>query len=172
METGRVSLSEIAESLLDGAGELTHILDRQTGEVLIVPEDAERDLLEWAGASPAEIDELEDVGFALDEFDPARFVRIPGPYERHELHAMRAFARSRPPGPDAGRLLDATYGRGLYRRFKDEAYRQGVQDDWFAFRLRHVAPIARKWATDKAVTFIDDLAEQGRGTPDARDLDD
>ena len=152
------SLREVADAFGVNVDYLTHYLDLQERNVVIHQEGGTGDTLAALGATEEQIAEQDEFGNGLDDHFPDRLLRLPDSFEVPELVAIREFARTQPPGPDRDRLVDATYGLGLYRRFKDEAYRQGLLDAWFAHRDRYFAEAARVWLSGADLPFVDDLA--------------
>lgn len=159
MRSRPLPLSAIVDAL-DCADEcLTQFLDVRSGEVFVVPEDAGADLLaDIVGEKRLRLARGDERDLpALDDIQPERFRRLPSQLELEEVHVLRDFARSHPSDDERRQLLDATYGRGLYRRFRETVQRLGLRDAWQAYRTRWLAACAREWLQEEELPFVDDL---------------
>lgn len=112
--------------------DLTHewYLDLQSGDVFVVADDVEEDVL------PVPRDELED---------SPRFLPI-AREDSHEAYGdMVEFAETVPP-PLRQRLEQALHGKGAFRRFKDVLLSaMHERERWFRFREGRLDARGREW---------------------------
>ncbi|GAB5561808.1 MAG: hypothetical protein SynsKO_34550 [Synoicihabitans sp.] len=139
--------------------------DRQTGNVVTIDDgtmqlasDAEDQglTLEEVETDSEIIAEMLPLAWAVvTDFANARFVRLPTKWDFHEYRRMEEFIESLPEGRAQGRLWRAVGRKGAFRRFKDEAHRLDVIDDWYAFRQNALRQLLQRWAQDNAIEIAD-----------------
>lgn len=70
---------------------------------------------------------------------------------------MKGFCLSLDEGDARDRLLDAIHGHGAFRMFKNEAYRLGIQEDWYRFRNAALKRIAAEFLEAKGMPYVDEV---------------
>lgn len=128
----KVDLEELIMALEGwGSDQIRHFLDTETGEIIALMEDAE-DYDEWS-----------------EKFDAAEFGRyreIEKLAGRESFEVMEQFALSLPESRARRAVLDALSRNKPFRRFKDAVHDDlAPRDQWFAFRDRAYAALARDW---------------------------
>lgn len=158
-----VRLSEL-ENGFEAPEEWTGCFDRVTGNVVVIDdgtmraaEDAEEEALTGAAALerawdviPEAFPQAREIARDLKE---ERFLRLPTTRDFHEYRRMEEFIDSMPAGEAQERLGQAISGKGVFRRFKDEAMRIGVIDGWYKFRDETLRQFLRDWAADHNLTL-------------------
>ena len=96
-----------------------------------------------------EEDEDEDDGES-----EAYWRELPGRYEMHDMGTMRTFAQAHG-GASSDDLLDATHGRGAYRRFKDEADKHNLLDAYYAYQRDAHREVAIGWFDKLGLTWTE-----------------
>jgi hypothetical protein len=126
----RVDLEELAMALEDASGEIGWCLDTETGEVIILDEQA----------TEIEADESE------------RYLPIPHADSQTGYEDMQDFIET-VQNPHFRELLEVSIqGRGAFRRFKDTVGRDSVElQRWFAFRNQRLEERAREWLADEGL---------------------
>ena len=167
----KVKLSEIADSIDAGSDTLEFVVDRQTGEVIALPEDMDRfdededldakGLPQWQ-REQAELARL----IATDESD--RFVPLPGRDDYDGWGIMSGFVEGLEPGVAREVLESAIHGKGAFGRFKDGAARYGLLDRWYAYRDGCLREIAAEWCKEHGVEWEDDRPGEGSGSGPGR----
>jgi Uncharacterised protein family (UPF0158) len=149
-----VKLNDIIEALEAAGGELTHYLDKRTGEiVLLTTEDmeaAEEDELiseypDWQRESILKAREI----LNSDE----NFVALPDQSDIHEYQIMEDFCltfQDRRFGED---LANQIKGSGAFRRFKNAIHERGVEKDWYQFRRTEFERIAIEWLEEEGIPY-------------------
>ena len=88
------------------------------------------------------------------------FLELPGPFEFHEYSVMEDFASSLP-APARSRVLAAMRGRGAFRGFKHAVDREGVRDQWFAWRDEALRALAIDFLDAEGIPYVDEQEPSG-----------
>ncbi len=83
------------------------------------------------------------------------FLLLPTPHEIHEYSIMEQFIHTIDDGWMQEILFAAITGPGAFRRFKTEARKLGVDDEWFEYRQASLRQIALQWCSDNEVDYIE-----------------
>mgnify|MGYP006425226669 CR=1 FL=1 len=160
-----VPLAEVVEALEMQTEEMTFYLDRKTGRVDPVFDEAwpdadtEDEACETASdADDNDLDDFDDPAAwarAVEADVEGRFVALPSKFDIHDWEMMKRFALE-VGEKEADTLHDAIRGRGAFRRFKDAVQRLGLTDAWHAFRDAEYAAIARDWAEANDVVLVEE----------------
>jgi len=151
-----VKLSEIIEGMDFQSDETSYFLNTKTGEVVGASYDdfraAEDDKVitlwpEW---------QRENIQIAKEILEEDYFIRLPSKFDINEYSMMEEFSLSLTNERMSNKLLDSIRGRGAFRRFKDEVYRLGIEDDWFKYRDDAFKEVAIEWCKDNEVEFVDE----------------
>lgn len=150
-----VKLNDLFEALEAAGEELTHYLDRSTGEIFMITneemESAEEDELiseypDWQREAILKAQEI----LKSDE----NFIALPDQFDIHEYKIMEDFClalEDRRVGEDLHRLIK---GSGAFRRFKDAIYSLGVDKAWYQFRRTEIDKIAIQWLEEQQIPYI------------------
>ena len=86
---------------------------------------------------------------------PERFLPLPNKKQIHTYAIMEEYVASTPrlKGKAREKLRIALDGAGPFKRFKDEAKRQGLEEDWLRYRDSRFEQIARDWCGEHHVTL-------------------
>ena len=166
---------------LEGAFELScdschYYLDTETGNVLMVSEDAsntietffeeseikdqdvktefekwlaESDLHNWQQQAAREALQVE-LGYG------SRVISVPDQDSHEDYRDMERFVGTVPEGHLRDMLLLALDGRGAFRRFKDVLYRYPEdQKRWYAFKAERLHRQMMDWLEEKGIELID-----------------
>ena len=93
--------------------------------------------------------DYEEESEKIDESDD--YVRLPSQYELHEYNIMERFAEEQ----NNAVLMRALRGRKPYRTFKDRAIDLGLDQEYYAFRSRAYADIAREWCRENDIPYTE-----------------
>ena len=155
----KVKLSDLVDAVESDMDETNQYIDMATGEILFFTDQEVRaaeddepldDLPEWEHAA------IEAARKVL-EAEEGEFVPAPSKYEFHEYRVMDDFCYRVEDQGVSNRLLDLIKGRGAFRRFKDEVYRLGIQEDWFSFRDEALKRCVADWCEAKGIEYTDDM---------------
>ena len=97
----------------------------------------------------------------LMEANPSRFIPLPEQREINEYGMMEDFIDALPDGEKKYTLAMSINGRGAFRRFKDTVRHYGLEQQWYAFRDKAYARVARRWCEDNDVEYY----QKGSGVP-------
>ncbi len=157
--SSKVDLSEIVDAFENQGDSMRSFVERKTGEVLMISEEA----LSWAERQDEEGERREDEGdWWSEEVERARRVlssddhlELPSQWDLHEYEILRTFVLGRASEHERDQLGRAIQGRGAFRRFKDVAAALEVLDEWFAYRRREFRETARAWCEENELAFDD-----------------
>lgn len=96
----------------------------------------------------------------LMEENPSRFIPLPDQREINEYGMMEDFIDDLPDGGKKYTLAMSINGRGAFRRFKDTVRHYGLEEQWYAFREKCYARVARRWCEDNDVEYAPIQAAQ------------
>ena len=169
--TVAVSLRDLVDELQMLPNEGTAYLNKVTGKIITVTDDAIETVVAMDSEFEAEIEEGDDliVGEVSDlqtEYyeevkkvllsDPD-YLKLPSRFDIHEYGIMERFYLSVPDGKASDVLLRKIRGSGAFRRFKDTIYQYGIENDWFAYRDDAYKEIAIAWLESKDIAYVDDM---------------
>jgi hypothetical protein len=150
-----VKLNDVIEALEAAGEELTHYLDRTTGEIVMISneemEAAEEDepisaYPDWQREAILKAREI----LKSDE----NFIALPDQFDIHEYKIMEDFClafEERRVGEELHRLIK---GSGAFRRFKDAIYSLGADKAWYQFRQTEIERIAIEWLEEQQIPYI------------------
>ena len=147
-------LKSIVDELEILTDEARAYLNPQTGHVITIANEY---------ANLFEVDELdpeEFTGWEQEAAEEARkvlesedYLLLPSKYEIHEYHIMKDFCLSVDDDRLQEELLNAIHGRGAFRRFKDTAYRHGIEKDWFRFKTEAIQERVTDWLDAEGIAY-------------------
>lgn len=139
--------------------------DRQTGAVVTIDDETARvaqrkfdgtdedvddefDDDEFSGASSwvSSPEALESALEILRDTKDERFIEVPSHWDFHEYREMEFFVEGLANDQVRERLWRAIKRKGAFRRFKDEAFRLNVLEDWYAHRDKALRKFLTDWA--------------------------
>lgn len=167
-----VDLSELEIAFENSLHELSYYLDLQTGEVVLVTEDArrevegiyaevmgedgqemvaleealqERDLKEWQREDVRVADRVEE-GFRT------RYIEVPGQDSREGYHQMEEFIETVEDERLRERLRRAIRGRGAFGRFNQVLYEHPQErEHWHEFREQALRRRIHRWLDEEGI---------------------
>ena len=168
-------MGELVVALADNSAELHHYLDLETGRVILIPGESDRELdqiyeetcrEDGSRAVPLE-DYLED----RDEYEwqkemllladevrqrrRTRYIRVERDDPYGDYADMERFISKVEDPQLRDRLWRAIKGRGALRRFKDLLFeRPDVREDWFAFKNEQDWQRAEAWLATRDIEPI------------------
>ena len=134
----RVKLQEIVEAIDLPNRDWQSYVNRETGAIVTVTDDMV--------IGPDEELNREDIE------DSDEYLPLPTSFEIDEWSIMKKFAGGCP-DPLGSDLLDALSGRGAFRMFRTVLTRARTQDEWYRFRERAFARIAREWLDEHGIAY-------------------
>ena len=149
-------LSEIIEGMDFQFDETSSFLNTRTGQVVSVGDDDLR------AAEDEKVVKLwpewqrDNIQIAKEILEEDYYVRLPSKFDINEYSVMEDFCLSLSDERISNKLLNYIKGRGAFRRFKDEIYRLGIEEDWYKYRDNAFKEMAIDWCKDNGVEFIDE----------------
>ena len=150
--TAPVFLDQLIDALEAQSEWHSSYLDRETGEIHLISEDA-------ISLSEGEADSVhliaawqeEEVELARRIQSSDRYLALPAQWEVNEWDIMADFSKQVEKDDIQVGLIKAIHGRHAFHRFKDQIVHFGVREDWFAFRRRAFEEILRAWCEENGI---------------------
>ncbi|MGH8245079.1 MAG: UPF0158 family protein [Gammaproteobacteria bacterium] len=147
-----ISVKKVAEELVALPAEFTAYLNRRTGEVYFVTDEAERALED--PDDPLVPDwQREELPKIQEVMESADWLALPSKFDIHEYSIMKQFCLDLPDGGQREALLDAIHGSGAFRRFKGLVHRYGIQQQWYDYRDREIEAIVANWLDAQGIAY-------------------
>lgn len=153
----KVKLRDIIDGMEMQMDEWQTFLNIKTGEVVSVSnkdlqaaeeEEPYDDLQEWEQENRLV---AEDVVVNFDDYE-----RLPDRFDINEYEMMERFCYTVEKEEHADKLLDASRGKGAFRRFKDTVNWLGIAEDWYAYRDVCYKELAKEWCEDVGVEYTEE----------------
>ena len=86
---------------------------------------------------------------------PERFLPLPNKKQIHTYAIMEEYVKASPRLDIRGRekLHTALQRTGPFKRFRDEAHRLGLEEDWLQYRDRRFEQMAREWCAQRHISL-------------------
>jgi len=148
-----VLLREVVEQLEALMQGWTAYIDRRTGEIYSVSEEAARlledepdddDLPEW---------QREMMPKTREVLESEDWLELPSRFDIHEWAIMEAFSRSIEEPDVRDELLHAIRGSGAFRHFKAVIHRLGIHKNWDQYKTKALERIAADWLDENGIAF-------------------
>lgn len=90
---------------------------------------------------------------------PERFLPLPNKKQIHTYAIMEEYAKTAPQLDKKGRekLHTALQGAGPFKRFKDEARKLGVEEDWLRYRDKRFEQMTREWCAEHRIELSETI---------------
>jgi hypothetical protein len=152
----RVKLSEIVDGMEMQSDEMAAYLQRSTGRVVVVSDEALH-AAEDDDDGSAEAEELADErGVLAGDTD---YVALPDRFEIDEYRMMERFAAGIEDARVREAALRSLHGAGAFGRFKDTMHRYALAPAWYAYRDGRYAEVAQTWCEINGIDHDSLLAD-------------
>lgn len=167
----KIDVEELLSAFTWSSDDMEHVLDRNTGRVLLITTDDRRvyeDLLEMQESEPslsfadacAKLDEagwqiqsLENVR-EVEEDRSDRFIAVPTLESREGFQDMESFIETVEDEHIRDLLAVAINGRGAFRRFKDVIAGWPIERErWFSFHRERNIERIKEWLEGEEITL-------------------
>ncbi len=158
-----VKLQDVIDALEATVDELSHYLDRRTGEIFLVTseemEAAEEDELlseypDW---------QREGILKAREILQSNDFVALPTQFDIHEYKIMEDFCLAFADRQVGEQLLRLIKGSGAFRRFKNAIHSMGVEAAWYEYRRTEIEKLAIEWLEQEGIDYTREDGVQASG---------
>jgi len=150
--TASVSLDKLIDALEEGSDSAFGFLDRESGEVYFISDEA----LSYSESEEEPPYALAD--WQKEEFELAkrlqssdRYLAIPGPRDVHEWNIMAEFSNQIKRDDIRVKFVDSIRGSGAFRRFKQQLAHFGLWDEWNRFRREAFGEFMREWCEENGI---------------------
>ena len=159
----QVKLQDVIDALEATVDELSHYLEKRTGEISLVTneemEAAEEDELiseypEW---------QREGILKAREILQSNDFVALPTKFEIHEYKIMEDFCLEFADRQVGEQLLRLIKGSGAFRRFKNAIQSMGASEAWYEYRRTEIERIAIGWLEQEGIEYTREDSIQASG---------
>ncbi|MBW2370657.1 MAG: hypothetical protein JRH15_22525 [Deltaproteobacteria bacterium] len=134
----------------------SYYLYKKTGEIVLVTDEHYSVAEDEEDISHYPDWEQEAIQVAIDLLKSEEdYLPLPSQFEIHEYEIMEAFCLSL----DDENLKDKMYrsikGGGAFRRFKDNIYEYGIEQNWFQYRREAFKRIAIDWCEENNIPYTE-----------------
>ena len=151
----RVNLHDLIDALEAQSDTISTYLDRSTGEIYAISEEAFRIADEDTGACDAIPEwQREEVEWARSIAASDRYVALPTSWDVHEWSIMQQFCYSVADDSLRGEFLMAIHGPGSFRRFKKRLTNHGLWESWHRFRRLALRERVIEWCQQHGVSYV------------------
>ncbi|MFQ6092774.1 MAG: UPF0158 family protein [bacterium] len=151
-----VNLDDIIDGMESQSDEITSYLDKKTGEVVIITDEAftaaqhdrpVENFPEW---------EHEMIETAKRVLKTQDYIPLPSKFDIHEYSIMERFCLSIDDDETRDIMYSSIKGRGAFRRFKENIHRHNIAEEWYRYRDEAIREIAIDWCRENNIELIDE----------------
>jgi hypothetical protein len=152
-----VKLKDIIDEMEIQSDFHSNYLNKKTGEIIMVTDEHfsvaedEEDISHYSDW------EQEAIQVAIDVLESEEdYISLPSQFDIHEYEIMEEFCLSL----DDEKLKDKMYrsikGSGAFRRFKDNIFEYGIEQNWFQYRREAFKRKAIDWCEENNITYTEE----------------
>ena len=156
-----VKLKDVVDTFDEGGDELSHYMDKRSGEIFLITVEEMSAAEEDEPLSDYPEWQQENLLKAREILESDDFVQLPSQFDIHEYSIMERFAHECEERRTGAELLRSIKGKGAFRRFKDTLLELDIQDAWYEFRRQEFEQIAVEWLEAEKIPYTrdDEIAE-------------
>ena len=152
-----VSIKAIVDELEFQSPEVSSYLNTKTGAIEMLIGDDERRAMEVleGGLAPEESDLPPEIITLVEAIHDGSddIIQLPDSFDIHEYSLIEDFC-FRIEDPEIKEImLDVIRGTGAFRRFRDNAERFDLMEDWYAYRTSRLTELAKDWCDDNDIPW-------------------
>ncbi len=151
-----VKLKDVVDALDEANDEMSHYLDKRSGEIFLITDEEMSAAEEDEPFSDYPEWQQESLLKAREILESDQFVQLPSQFDIHEYSIMERFAYEYEDRRTSAELLRSIKGAGAFRRFKDTLFDLGIQDSWYEFRRKEFEQIAIEWLEAEKIPYTRD----------------
>jgi len=84
------------------------------------------------------------------------YIELPTKFDIHEYSIMEKFCLSLNDEELSDKMYHAIKEKGAFRRFKDNIYEYGIEEDWYRYRREAFKRIAINWCEDNNIPYVEE----------------
>ncbi|MBI5473212.1 MAG: hypothetical protein HY961_12785 [Ignavibacteriae bacterium] len=149
----KVDLEELAEQIQMQSDNMAAYLHKPTGELVCVSDEVLMAAEEDESDDDLEDWEREDLELAKRIIETDEYLQLPSKWDVHEYGMMEDFCGSAEDERMRQTLLNSIQGKGAFHRFKENAIRFGLIDEWYEFRDEAYQSFAKKWCEGHDIPY-------------------
>jgi hypothetical protein len=149
-----VSLDKLIDGLEEGSDSTFGFLDRESGEVYLISDEA-LSLSESEEDAPDTLPDWQKEEFELAQRVQSsdRYLALPSPRDVDEWNIMAEFSNQIKRDDIRVKFADSIRGSGAFRRFKQQIAHFGLWDEWNSFRHQAFGEFMREWCEENGITL-------------------
>jgi Uncharacterised protein family (UPF0158) len=151
---GLVRLDDLIDALEAQSDTVFSYLDRSTGEVHAISDEAFRMAEDEAADDTITKRQQEEVELARTIAASDRYVNLPSSWDVHEWAIMKQFCYSLADDGLRAEFLMAIQGRGSFRHFKSELTHHALWESWKQFRRGALRELVIAWCQEQSIAFV------------------
>ena len=157
-----ININEIASELEIQSESHPSYLNRETGEIVTIPEEFFSVAESGEDFSSYPDWEKELIEAAEDVLASEKYVPLPSEFDIHEYRIMEDFCYSMEGDKVQQKLLRAIDGKGAFRRFRDNIFDFGIEQRWYRFKQEALKKIAIEWCEENEIPYVEGPPRAGQ----------
>jgi len=151
-----VKLKDIIDEMEIQSDAHSYYLNKNTGEIVMVTDEHLTVAEDEEDISHYSAWEQEAIQVAINVLESEEdYIPLPSQFDIHEYQIMEEFCLSL----DDVKLKDKMYhsikGSGAFRRFKDNIFEYGIEQNWFQYRRDAFKRIAINWCEENNIPYAE-----------------
>ncbi|MBS3737276.1 MAG: UPF0158 family protein [Candidatus Bipolaricaulota bacterium] len=152
--TEEIKIPELVKEMDDQMEDIPVFYNRETGEYVGVREKFLRFVeSEYQLDDFSSDEERTEYELAEEILTTGKYLRIPSNYDIYEWEIIIDFIQKQGDESVKNELLDAINGSDPFRRFKEKILQNDVTRDWFRFKRKRFAEIAKYWCEGQKIGY-------------------
>lgn len=150
-----IKIQEIVEGVEMQSDEQYTYLNRETGEIVYVSEEAlalAEDEEDYEDFPKWQQEEIQFAYYIVNNVE--QYIRLPSSHEMDEYAMMESFCQSISESNVKNILLSSIHGKGAFRRFNEKINQLQIADKWYQFRDHEYKKIAIEFCNNHNIDYI------------------
>ena len=152
-----VKLNDIIDEMEIQSDGHSYYLNRKTGEIVLVTDEHSSLAEDEEDISHYSDWEQEAIQVAIDVLESEEdYISLPSQFDIHEYQIMEEFCLSLGDENLKDKMYRSIKGSGAFRRFKDNIFEYGIEQNWFQYRREAFKRIAIDWCEGNNIPFTEE----------------
>ncbi len=152
-----VKLNDIIDEMEIQSDGHSYYLNRKTGEIVLVTDEHSSLAEDEEDISHYSDWEQEAIQVAIDVLESEEdYISLPSQFDIHEYEIMEEFCLSLDDEKLKGKMYRSIKGSGGFRRFKDNIFEYGIEQNWFQYRREAFKRKAIDWCEENNITYTEE----------------
>jgi hypothetical protein len=152
-----VKLKDIIDEMEIQSDIHSFYLNKKTGEIVMVSDEHFSAAEDEEDISHYSDWEQEAIQVAIDVLESEEdYISLPSQFDIHEYEIMEKFCLSLDDENLRDKMCSSIKGRGAFRRFKDNSFKYGIEQNWFQYRREAFKRLAIDWCEENNIPYTEE----------------